>query len=131
MIWLALLKRFWPLLPLALALGFLVFMMHRIDVLSDQRNAWEASAKQYQQNAAEWKASFVESEKRRKSEQGSALEAQNASDKACDQRVALARSSAIKIEGIVTRAPVCKPGEVIARRLVDPDELRSALGGVQ
>lgn len=125
MIWLS---RFWPIIPLAIVLGLFVFLTHRLETVKDQRDGWEKSAKAYQQSAEEWKASFLEAEKRRKNEQEGAVQAVNASELSCEARIASARSSAVKIERIVTNAPVCKPGEAIPRTLADPGELLGAIG---
>lgn len=128
MIWLS---RLWPIIPLAIVLGLFVFLTHRLETVKDQRDGWEKSAKAYQQSAQEWQASFRQSESLRKNEQEGAVQAVNASELSCEARIQAARSSAVKIERIVTREPVCKPGEALERKLVDPALLRDAVGGVR
>ena len=131
MIWLALLKRLWPLLPLAIFLGLLIFLGHRLDTVKSERDLWQKSAKEYQQNAAEWEASYKASEILRGKESKASVGAVNASEQACETRIKAARDSAVKIEGIVNRAtPFCKPGEALERKLVDPAVLRNALSGL-
>lgn len=124
MIWLS---RLWPIIPLAIVLGLFVFLTHRLETVKEQRDGWEKSAKAYQQSAQEWQASFRQSESLRKNEQEGAVQAVNASELSCEARIQAARSSAVKIEKIVTKGPVCETGSSPARRLVDPDSLRDAL----
>lgn len=128
MTWLAL-RKFWPLLVLAIILGLFLFLTHRLETVKNQRDEQQFLAKQWQQSAGQWEASFHQAEANRKTEQQTAIDAVNASESSCDARIKAARDSAVKIEGIVNRAtPVCKPGETLERKLADPNDLLDALG---
>lgn len=126
MTWL-LLRKFWMVPIFAVLISTLWWQGFRYDAMTKDRNAWKKSARAYQVSSAEWEASFHQSETMRQKDQERAVQAINASEGLCDQRVAKARSSAVKIERIVTKPAECKPGEAIPRSLVDPAVLADSL----
>ena len=123
----ALLARFWQLGAIAILIGVIWFQGAQVTKVRKDRDQWRSSALAYQVSAAEWQASFKASEKMRQDDQQVATQAFNASEASCDARIAKARSSAVKIERLVTNVPVCKPGETIERRLLDPQSLADSL----
>jgi hypothetical protein len=124
-----LLARFWWVPVSGALIAALWWQGLSADKVRDDRDRWHSSALEYQVSAGEWEASFKASEKARRIEQEAAVGAINASEASCAQRIEKARSSALKIEKVVSSVqPVCKPGEAIERRLLDPAELRDSIG---
>lgn len=129
MIWLTILRKFWTIPAFAVLIGLLWWQGAQVTKVRKQSDAWHSSALAYQVSASEWEASFRQAEKARQSEQDAAVGAVNASEASCDARVAKARSSAIKIDKIVSKVPMeCKPGESLPRVLADPSDVADALG---
>lgn len=123
-----LVSRFWQLGAIAVLIGVIWFQAAQVTKVRKDRDQWRSSALAYQVSAGEWNASFKASEKMRQDDQQVATQAFNASEASCDARVEKARSSAVKIERLVTNVPTCKPGETIERKLIDPRALSDAIG---
>lgn len=125
---LKILAKFWWLAPSLAAVATIWLFAYQLDHITKDRDAWQKSAKEYQASAREWEASFKSSEALRQDEQQRAVQGVNASEASCDARVAATRSSAVKIERIVTKVPMeCKPGESFPRTLADPRALADSL----
>lgn len=128
MTWL-LIRKFWPAAVIAILIGIIWAQGLQSDKIRADRDAWHKSALDYQVSAGEWEASFRQAETMRQEAQQGSVQAMNASAASCEARVADARSSAVKIERIVTSVPAtCKPGESLPRVLVEPSALSDALG---
>ena len=96
--------------------------------VSADRDAWRATARGYLASAKEWEASFRASERYRGDERAAAGRAVNASEKACDARVSVARRSAAAIQSIVTKEVRYDESHCPVRAVVSSGELRDALG---
>lgn len=122
--------RFWWTVPLGAVVTVIWMFAYRLDHVTKDRDAWKKSATAYQISAGEWEASFRQAEALRASEQKRAVQGVNDAEATCSARVDKARSSAVKIEHIVTKPQECKPGETVPRSLVSPADLDAAIRGL-
>ena len=96
--------------------------------ISDDRDAWRATAGQYLASAKAWERSYRSAEKIRGKERDEAVHAADDASKACDARIATARRSAAAIQSIVTKEVRYDENRCPVRAVVGAGELRDALG---
>lgn len=89
---------------------------------------WRGATETWEANAKAWEASFRKAEAYRAQEHAAAVAAVNQAQAACDARVAQARKSALAIHNLVTKEVPRDPQGCPVRQLVDPRELRNAIG---
>lgn len=100
----------------------------RLGAVQADLAAMTTSRDDWRRSAGEWEASFRSAEATRVREQGVAQAAANNLIQQCAARVEEARRSARVIERIVTREPTYDENRCPVRELVDPGQLRDALG---
>lgn len=111
----------WQFLPAWGAGARLAAVQGDLATMTTSRDDWRTSA-------GEWEASFRAAESTRVRERGVAQAAANNLIQQCAARVEEARRSARVIERIVTKEPTYDENRCPVRELVDPGQLRDALG---
>lgn len=111
----------WQFLPAWGAGTRLAAVQGDLAAMTTSRNDWRTSA-------GRWEASFRSAEATRVREQGVAQAAANSLIQQCAARVEEARRSARVIERIVTKEPTYDADRCPVRELIDPGQLRDALG---
>lgn len=124
----ALALRFWWAPVIALALTFAGIQANRLKSAHGDRDRWKATAGQYLKGAKAWEASYREDARLRGLERSEAIGALNASSKACDARVAVARRSSVAIQSIVTKETTYDQAHCPVRSVVGARELSDAIG---
>jgi hypothetical protein len=124
---LALLIRFWwaPVIAAALALAGVQTL--RLDIAKRDVKASRLETMEARAKAAEWWASYSQSEALRREEQGRALRAVSEAGAMCDARVQAARKSANAIQTIVKTETRYDPTGCPVRSSVDASLLHDAL----
>lgn len=92
------------------------------------RDGWRNASDRWSATALGWRASFRAAEGLRGREHAQAVHAIDAAAQACDARVAEARRSAIAIHTLVNKEPAYDADHCPVRSLLDPGQLRDALG---
>jgi len=88
---------------------------HKLEAARADRDAWRQAQKDTAKVAAGWATSFGAAEALRKTEHQTAIAAVNASQAACDARVATARRSAVAIQSLVSKeVPVIRTIALLA-----------------
>lgn len=95
--------------------------------LAKSRDGWKDTADANALRAWAWKDRADQLARLRLQENGRAVDAVNATQAACDARVAAARKSSLAIHNLVTKETPRDPQGCSVRQLIDPRELRDAL----
>lgn len=131
---LRLIRPFWPWIAVAALGAFLGYYApivgSRVAIVKAEGQAltWERTANSYKATSEKWRKIFEQSEGLRRQEAGAVDSDFRIARAQCDSEIAAARSSARVIERIVTKAPTYDQNHCPVRELVDPGQLRDALG---
>ncbi|MFZ3005841.1 MAG: hypothetical protein WA047_06670 [Phenylobacterium sp.] len=101
-------------------------LSHKLAMARTDTASWRKATGDVSRLAVAWATSYGKSEGFRAREQADAVADVNDAAKACDARVARARTSVAAIQALVTKEPPHDPNGCPVRRLLDARQLRDA-----